>query len=86
MIAMARRRKKKSALLGMAIGATRTVVALANPDGEVLAESCLESWTSGSWQKDLETLVSHAQILIRGAGLTATQVNRNDGDHNEEFD
>ena len=54
-------------LLGIDIGGTKTVVALAHATGELLAESRLDDWASGSWKKDVETLVEHARMLLRGA-------------------
>ncbi len=54
-------------LLGMDIGGSKTVVALGRATGELLAESRLDHWTSGSWKKDVETLVDHARVLLRGA-------------------
>ena len=56
-------------LLGMDIGGTKTVVALARATGEILAESRLDDWASGSWKKDVQTLVEHARVLLRGAHL-----------------
>ena len=48
-------------LLGLDIGGSKTVVALGRASGELLAESRLDDWTSGSWKKDVETLVEHAR-------------------------
>jgi glucokinase len=56
-------------LLGMDIGGTKTVVALGYASGEILAESRLEDWASGSWQTDLETLESQARDLLDHAGV-----------------
>lgn len=56
-------------LLGMDIGGTKTVVALGYASGEILSESRVEDWTSGSWQTDLETLESQARDLLDRAGV-----------------
>ena len=56
-------------LLGMDIGGSKTVVALGRANGELLAESRLDDWVSGSWKKDVETLVDHARVLLRGANV-----------------
>lgn len=61
---------KKQLLLGIDIGGTKAVVVLARGSGEVLAESRLDDWASGSWERDLATLVDHARVLFRGAGLS----------------
>jgi glucokinase len=53
----------------MDIGGTKTVVALARATGEILAESRLDDWASGSWKQDVQTLVDHARVLLRGANL-----------------
>ncbi len=55
--------------LGIDVGGTKTVVAVARPDGQILAESRLVDWASGSWQKDVETLEEHARVLLRGTGV-----------------
>lgn len=56
-------------LLGIDIGGTKTVVALGRATGEILAESRLEDWSRGSWRTDVDTLVAHAGVLLRGAGV-----------------
>jgi glucokinase len=56
-------------LLGLDIGGTKTVVVLARATGEILAESRLEDWATGAWESDIETLVNHSQVLMRGSGL-----------------
>ena len=61
-------------LLGIDIGGTKTVVVLARATGEILAESRLEDWTSGSWEKDVSTLASHAKVLMRGSGVESSQL------------
>ena len=57
-------------LLGLDLGGTKTVVVLARADGEILAESRLEGWTTGAWESDLDTVIQHAEVLLRGASLT----------------
>ena len=61
-------------LLGMDIGGSKTVVALGRATGELLAESRLDAWTSGSWKKDVETLIDHARVLLRGAKVSESDV------------
>jgi glucokinase len=56
-------------LLGIDIGGTKTVVVLARANGDILAESRLEDWASGSWEKDVETLEKHSKVLMRGSGI-----------------
>lgn len=60
---------RKRLLLGMDIGGTKAVVALGHADGEILAESRLDDWASGSWERDLETLATRARELLREAGV-----------------
>lgn len=54
----------------MDIGGTKTVVALGYASGEILAESRVEDWASGSWQTDMETLESQARDLLDRAGVS----------------
>ncbi len=61
-------------LLGLDIGGSKTVVALGRASGELLAESRLDDWTRGSWKKDVETLVDHARVLLRGAKVPESDV------------
>jgi glucokinase len=60
---------RERVLLGIDIGGTKTVVVLARANGEILAESRLEDWTSGSWEADVRKLEQHAKVLMRGAGV-----------------
>ncbi|MFQ5513450.1 MAG: ROK family protein [Myxococcota bacterium] len=53
----------------MDIGGTKTVVVLARASGEILAESRLDDWASGSWERDVATLEQHARVLMRGSGV-----------------
>ena len=48
-------------LLGIDIGGTKTQIALGRPDGELLREAHLEAWTSGSFERDLETIAACAR-------------------------
>ncbi len=66
--------RRERLLLGMDIGASKTVVALGRASGELLAESRLDDWTRGSWKKDVETLVDHARVLLRGAKVPESDV------------
>ena len=61
-------------ILGIDIGGTKTVAVLGRASGEILAESRLEDWTSGSWEKDVGILVDHARLLMRGAKVRFEQL------------
>ncbi len=60
---------KQRLLLGMDIGGTKTVIVVARASGEIVAESRLEDWSSGSWRRDLRTLIDHGQSLLRDSDL-----------------
>ncbi len=61
-------------LLGIDIGGTKAVVALARATGEILAESRLDDWSSGSWERDIEKLEAHARVLLRGVGVDPAEL------------
>ncbi len=65
---------KPRLVLGMDIGGTKAVVVVAREGGDVLAESRLEDWSSGVWQKDLDTLAECAKNLLQGAGLEGESI------------
>lgn len=52
---------RQQLLLGIDIGGTKAVVAVARASGEILAESRIEQWARGSWREDLETLIEEAR-------------------------
>jgi predicted NBD/HSP70 family sugar kinase len=58
-------------LLGIDIGGTKTQIALGRADGELLREAHLEGWTSGSFERDLETIAASAHDLLE-AGVPAS--------------
>lgn len=55
-------------LLGIDIGGTKCALVLARHGGDILAESRIEGWTSGSPERDLKTLAEAARRLVREAG------------------
>ena len=55
-------------LLGIDIGGTKTQIALGRADGELLREAHLEAWTSGDFERDLETIAACAHRLLDEAG------------------
>ena len=61
-------------LLGIDIGGTKTQIALGRADGEILREAHLESWTSGSFERDLETIATGARGLLAAAGVDAREL------------
>ncbi len=62
-------RERERLLLGIDIGGTKAVVALGHANGEILAESRREHWTSGAWPTDLERLEAQSRELLGGAGV-----------------
>ncbi len=62
-------RERERLLLGIDIGGTKAVVALGHANGEILAESRREHWTSGAWPTDLERLEAQSRELLRSAGV-----------------
>ena len=64
----------KRLLLGLDIGGTKTVAALGRANGEIVAESRREDWTSGSWQADLGALEAQAGHLLRETGVSSSEV------------
>lgn len=61
-------------LLGIDIGGTKCVVAAGRPGGEILAETRLERWTSGSPERDLETLAETTREVMAAASVTAPAI------------
>lgn len=61
-------------LLGIDIGGTKTQIALGRADGELLREAHLEAWTSGDFERDLETIAACAHRLLDEAGATADEI------------
>ncbi|MEX2205660.1 MAG: ROK family protein [Myxococcota bacterium] len=59
-------------LLGIDIGGTKTQIALGRADGSLLREAYLESWASGSYERDLETIATSARGLLEAAGTPAS--------------
>jgi len=59
-------------LLGIDIGGTKTQIALGRADGALLREAHLESWTSGSYERDLEAIAARARGLLEAAGVSAS--------------
>lgn len=59
---------KGDLLLGFDVGGTKAVAVLAQAGGEILAETRLEDWASGSWASDLERLVAQGLALLEAAG------------------
>ena len=62
-------RERERLLLGIDIGGTKAVVALGHANGEILAESRREHWTSGAWPTDLERLEAQSRELLGAAGV-----------------
>jgi glucokinase len=60
-------------LLGIDIGATKAALAL-GLGTQVLAESRIERWARGSFERDLETLVAEANTLLARESVSAEQV------------
>jgi glucokinase len=63
-----------SLLLGFDVGGTKTVIALGQADGAVLAHERLETPQSGDPRGDLATLADRARALVAGAGARLDQV------------
>jgi len=61
-------------LLGIDIGGTKTHIALGRADGELLQEAHLEAWTSGSAERDLETIAGCARGVLDAARVDARDV------------
>ena len=61
-------------LLGMDIGGSKAVTVLGRGAGDIVAEDRIDGWASGSWERDLETLVAHARQLCATAGVELAQV------------
>ncbi len=61
-------------LLGIDIGGTKCVVAAGYAGGEILAETRLERWTSGSAERDLETLAETTREVMAAASVAAPAV------------
>ncbi len=59
-------------LLGIDIGGTKTQIALGRADGALLRQAHLESWTSGSFERDLESIAASAHGLLAAAGVAAS--------------
>jgi glucokinase len=59
---------KSDLLLGFDVGGTKAVVVLARAGGEILAETRLEDWASGSWETDLDRLVACGLEQVEAAG------------------
>ena len=55
-------------LLGIDIGGTKTVLAVANSQGETLLTRRFPTPLSGDWQRDLEALIESARSLLGEAG------------------
>ncbi len=51
-------------LLGFDVGGTKAVAVLARAEGEILAESRLDGWASGDWQRDLALLTARGHELL----------------------
>ena len=63
--------KKQRHVLGYDVGGTKIVAVLATSGGEVLQESRLEHWASGSSSRDLETLREQGSALLEQGGVSA---------------
>ncbi len=61
-------------LLGIDIGGSKTVVVLGRADGEILAESRLDDWSTGSSDKDVALIIEHGSVLLRGCGIEASDL------------
>jgi glucokinase len=61
-------------LLGIDIGGTKTQIALGRANGELLREVHLESWASGSYERDLEAIATSARGLLEAAGVAANAI------------
>ena len=55
--------------LGIDIGGSKAVAALGRDGGDIVAESRLDDWASGAWEKDLETLTEQARALLDRSGV-----------------
>jgi glucokinase len=61
-------------LLGIDIGGTKTQIALGRAGGELLRQANLEAWTSGSFERDLETIAASARGVLEAAGVDASEI------------
>jgi glucokinase len=59
-------------LLGIDIGGTKTQIALGRADGSLLREAHLESFASGSYERDLEMIAASARGVLEAAGTPAS--------------
>ena len=55
--------------LGIDIGGTKAVAALGRDGGDIVAESRLDDWASGAWEKDLDALTDQARGLLDDASV-----------------
>jgi len=60
---------QKRVVLGIDIGGSKTVVALGNTDGELLAQHRFEKWARGSWQGDLEWILARSREVLAESGV-----------------
>jgi glucokinase len=60
--------------LGIDVGGTKAVIVAARASGEILAETRIEQWASGDWERDLETLAEQGLQILAEAGASSADV------------